>query len=300
MAERHFSSLRRHETIDGYLFIAPWLIGFVLWVAFPMIASIVLSFMEWDLFSPPRWVGFNNFEQLFTNNLVGISLYNTAYYTFISVPLSLTVALVSAMLLTMQIRFQSFFRTFFYLPSVVPAVSMAVLWFWIFNPEMGLANSLLRMLGLPESQWIYAADTSKPSFILMSLWGIGNPMVIFLAGLQGIPSSLYEAAEIDGASWWDSFRAVTLPMLSPVILFNLVLGIIGSFQVFTSAFLMTNGGPQHSTLFTVLYLYRLGFEQFRMGFASSLAWLLFVIILIFTLLQLRLSDAWVYYEGGDK
>lgn len=300
MAERHFSSLRRHETIDGYLFIAPWLIGFVLWVAFPMIASIVLSFMEWDLFSPPRWVGFKNFEMLFTNNLVGISLYNTAYYTFISVPLSLIVALASAMLLTMQIRFQSFFRTFFYLPSVIPAVSMAVLWFWIFNPEMGLANSLLRLLGLPELQWIYAADTSKPSFILMSLWGIGNPMVIFLAGLQGIPTSLYEAAEIDGASWWDSFRAVTVPMLSPVILFNLVLGIIGSFQVFTSAFLMTNGGPQHSTLFTVLYLYRLGFEQFRMGFASALAWLLFVVILIFTLMQLRLSDAWVYYEGGDQ
>ncbi|MBX3000497.1 MAG: sugar ABC transporter permease [Caldilineaceae bacterium] len=286
--------------MDGYLFIAPWLIGFVLWVAFPMIASIGLSFMEWDLFSNPRWVGTRNFEQLFTNRLVGVSLWNTAYYTFISVPLSLIVALASAMLLTMQIRFQSFFRTFFYLPSVIPAVSMAVLWFWIFNPEMGLANSLLRLLGLPTSQWIYDANTSKPSFILMSLWGIGNPMVIFLAGLQGIPTSLYEAAEIDGASWWDSFRAVTLPMLSPVILFNLVLGIIGSFQVFTNAFLMTNGGPQHSTLFTVLYLYRLGFEQFRMGFASALAWLLFVIILIFTLIQLRLSDAWVYYEGGDK
>jgi multiple sugar transport system permease protein len=300
MAERHFSILRRHETIDGYLFIAPWLIGFVIWVAFPMIASIVLSFMEWDLFSNPRWVGTRNFEQLFTNRLVGVSLWNTAYYTFISVPLSLAVALASAMLLTMQIHFQSFFRTFFYLPSVIPAVSMAVLWFWIFNPEMGLANSLLNLLGLPGSQWIYDANTSKPSFILMSLWGIGNPMVIFLAGLQGIPTSLYESAEIDGANWWDSFRAVTLPMLSPVILFNLVLGIIGSFQVFTNAFLMTNGGPQHSTLFTVLYLYRLGFEQFRMGFASALAWLLFVIILIFTLLQLRLSDAWVYYEGGDQ
>jgi multiple sugar transport system permease protein len=265
-----------------------------------MIASIILSMMEWDLFSPPKWVGIQNFTQLFSNRLVGVSLWNTAYYTFISVPLSLAVALGSAMLLTMQIRFQSFFRTFFYLPSVIPAVASAVLWFWVFNPEVGLANSLLRMVGLPESQWIYDVRTSKPSFILMTLWGVGNPMVIFLAGLQGIPTSLYEAAEIDGASWWDTFRAVTLPMLSPVILFNLVLGIIGSFQVFTSAFLMTNGGPQHSTLFTVLYLYRLGFEQFRMGFASALAWLLFVIILIFTLIQLRLSDAWVYYEGGDQ
>ena len=166
-----------------------------------MIASIALSFMEWDLFSPPRWVGFLDFEQLFKNPLVRTSLWNTAYYTFISVPLSLAIALGSAMLLTLQIRFQAFFRTFFYLPSVIPAVSMAVLWFWIFNPEMGLANSLLNLLGLPDSQWIYAANTSKPSFILMSLWGIGNPMVIFLAGLQGIPTSLYEAAEMDGASW---------------------------------------------------------------------------------------------------
>jgi multiple sugar transport system permease protein len=300
MVGRHFSNLKRQETIDGYLFIAPWLIGFVLWVAGPMIASVILAFMEWDLFSEPRWVGLRNFEQLFTVRLVGVSLWNTAYYTFLIVPLSLAVALGSAMLLTMQIRFQSLFRTLFYLPSVIPAVASAVLWFWIFNPEMGLANSILRLLGLPTSQWIYDANTSKPSLILMNLWGIGNPMVIFLAGLQGIPRSMYEAAEMDGANVWQSFLAVTLPMLSPVILFNLILGIIGSFQVFTDAFLMTQGGPQHSTLFTVLYLYRLGFEQFRMGFASALAWLLFVIILIFTLLQLRLSDAWVYYEGGDN
>ncbi len=299
MARTQLSNLRRQEMIDGYLFIAPWLIGFVLWVAGPMIASIILAFMEWDLFSPPKWVGIQNFEQLFTTRLVGISLWNTAYYTFISVPLSLMVALGSAMLLTMQIRFQSLFRTFFYLPSVMPAVASAVLWFWVFNPEVGLANQLLRMLGLPESQWIWAPETAKPSFILMSLWGVGNTMVIFLAGLQGIPRSLYDAAEIDGANWWHSFRAVTLPMLSPVILFNLVLGIIGSFQVFTSAYLLTNGGPQHATLFVVLYLYRLGFEQFRMGFASALAWLLFLIILVFTLLQLRLSNAWVYYEGGE-
>ncbi len=299
MARASMSRIQRNEMIDGYLFIMPWLIGFVLWIAFPMIASIVLAFMKWDLFSDPVWVGFVNFKQLFTTNLVGISLWNTAYYTFISVPLTMLVALGTAMLLTMQIRFQAFFRTFFYLPSVMPAVASAVLWFWVFNPEVGLANALLNLLGLPKSQWIWAASSAKPSFILMSLWGVGNPMVIFLAGLQGIPRTLYDAAEIDGAGLWQSFRAVTLPMLSPVILFNTVLGIIGSFQIFTNAYLLTNGGPQHSTLFTVLYLYRLGFEQFRMGFASALAWLLFVVILIFTLIQLRLSDAWVYYEGGE-
>lgn len=299
MAKAQMSRIQRQEMIDGYLFIMPWIIGFLLWIAFPMIASIVLAFMKWDLFSDPVWIGFANFKQLFTVNLVGISLWNTAYYTFISVPLTIIVALGTAMLLTMQIRFQAFFRTFFYLPSVMPAVASAVLWFWVFNPEVGLANALLKLLGLPESQWIWAASSAKPSFILMSLWGVGNPMVIFLAGLQGIPRSLYDAAEIDGAGLWQSFRAVTLPMLSPVILFNTVLGIIGSFQIFTNAYLLTNGGPQHSTLFTVLYLYRLGFEQFRMGFASALAWLLFVVILIFTLIQLRLSDAWVYYEGGE-
>jgi multiple sugar transport system permease protein len=293
------SRLMRQEAIDGYLFIAPWLLGFILWVAGPMIASVVLSLMRWDLFSPPAWVGLENFKQLFRNPLVGISLWNTAFYTFLSVPLNLIVALTTALLLNQRLRFQAWFRTFFYLPSIMPAVANAVLWFWILNPEVGLANALLRMLGLPELQWLWHPATAKPSFILMGLWGTGNTMVIFLAGLQGIPQSLYEAAEIDGANGWQRFRAVTIPMLSPVILFNLVLGIIGSFQIFTSAYLLTGGGPQNSTLFTVLYLYRLGFEQFNMGLASALAWLLFAIILVFTLSQLRLSKAWVYYEGGE-
>ncbi|MCE7988338.1 MAG: sugar ABC transporter permease [Caldilinea sp. CFX5] len=297
MFQQSMSPLRRKEMIDGYLFIAPWLIGFVLWVAFPMLASLVLTFMEWDLFNPPKWVGGANFQAMVSNELVWLSLWNTAYYTFLSVPLSLAVALIAAIFLTLPLRFQAFFRTFFYLPSVVPAVASAMLWYWIYNPDVGLANALLRMVGLPESQWLWGVQSAKPAFILMTLWSVGNPMVIFLAGLQGIPTSLYDAADIDGANWWQSFRAITLPMLSPVILFNLVLGIIGSFQVFTNAFLMTNGGPQHATLFSVLYLYRLGFEQFRMGLASALAWLLFLIILIFTLIQLRLSDAWVYYEG---
>lgn len=299
MAVTRLNKLQRREAVDGYLFIMPWLVGFVLFVAGPMIASIVLAFMEWNLFSPPTWVGLENFQAMIDNELVWKSLWNTAYYTFISVPLTLAVSLGTAMLLSLPLRGQSAFRTFFYLPAVMPAVANSVLWFWILNPDIGLANSLLRMFGLPESQWIWDPATSKPSFILMSLWGIGNTMVIFLAGLQGIPQTLYDAAEIDGANAWHRFRAVTLPMLSPVILFNLVLGIIGSFQVFTNAFLMTNGGPQHSTLFTVLYLYRLGFEQFRMGFASAVAWLLFAVILVFTLIQLRLSNAWVYYEGDE-
>ncbi len=293
-------SMRRKEAVDGYLFIAPWLVGFVFLVAGPMIASLGISFMSWDLFSPPRWVGLDNFRALLQDRLVGLSLYNTAFFTAISVPLNLAAALGAAMLLNLRMRFRPVFRTAFYLPAVMPAVANAILWFWILNPEVGLANSLLRMVGLPELQWLYDPTTSKPAFIIMNLWAIGNTMVIFLAGLQGIPQMLYDAAQVDGANWWHRFWAVTVPMLSPVILFNLVLGIIASFQIFTSAYLLAgDGGPEQSTLFSVLYLYRLGFEQFRMGYASAYAWVIFLVILVFSLLQLRLARSWVYYEGGD-
>jgi len=296
---RGMTRLARREAIDGYLFIAPWLLGFVLWVAGPMIGSLALSLVRWNLFSPPEWIGLENFRQLTKNPLVGVSLWNTAYYTFLSVPLTLMASLILALLCVQEMHVRAAFRTFFYLPSVTPAVASAIVWFWILNPEVGLANTLLRALGLPASQWLWHPKTSKPTFILMNLWGAGgNTMVIFLAGLQNIPESLYDAAQIDGANWWQQFRSVTIPMLSPVILFNMVMGIIGSFQVFTGAFLMTQGGPANSTLFTVLYLYRLAFEQFNMGFAGALALLLFVIILFFTVVQLRLSETWVYYEGG--
>jgi multiple sugar transport system permease protein len=298
-ARSRSSWLRRREALDGYLFIAPWLIGFVLFVAGPMLGSIALAMMRWDLIGPPQWVGLENIRWLFANRLVGLSLWNTAFYTFLSVPLSLMVSLGTALLLNQRLHFQSWFRTCFYLPAVMPAVANAVLWLWILNPDIGLANGLLRQLGLPALQWVYDAALAKPTFVLISLWGVGNTMIVFLAGLQSIPQSLYEVAEIDGARWWQRFRYITLPMLSPVILFNLIVGIIGSFQVFTNAFLLTNGGPQNATLFTVLYIYRLGFEQANMGAASALAWLLFLIILVFSLIQLRLSRAWVYYEGGD-
>ena len=291
------SALKRREAIDGYLFIAPWIIGFVVFVAGPMLGALALSFMEWDLFNDPVWVGFDNYQELADDDLVKKSLLNTMFYTFLSVPINLAVALMAALLLNAQIRGQAFFRTAFYLPAVMPAVANAVLWFYILNPEAGLANAALSRLGLPESQWLFDADTAKPTFIFMGLWGIGNTMVIFLAGLQGVPASLYDAAHIDGANAWQRFRVVTIPMLSPVILFNLVLGVIGSFQIFTSAYLLTDGGPNNSTLFSVLYLFRLGFEQFQMGYAAAFAWLIFAIILAFTLIQLKLSQRWTYYEG---
>jgi multiple sugar transport system permease protein len=297
------SAMARRDAIDGYLFILPWILGFLLFTAGPMLASLGLVFVDWDLLTPPTWAGTQNIERLWTDRLVGLSLYNTAYYTFLSVPLRLIVALAGALLLNASVRGLPFFRTAFYLPAVLPLVGSAILWLWLMNPQIGLFNMALSALGLPRLQWLWDPALSKPSLILISLWTTGNVMVIFLAGLQGVPQGLYEAAEIDGAGWWAKFRHVTLPMISPTILFNLVIGIIFAFQVFGLVYLMTGtggqqaGGPNNTTLMTVVYLYRLAFEQFKMGYGSALAWVLFAVIMIFTLIQLKLSDAWVYYEG---
>jgi multiple sugar transport system permease protein len=298
------SKLAWRDAIDGYLFVLPWILGFIFFTAGPMLASLVLVFVYWDLLTPPMWAGMDHLRRLTTDNLVGVSLYNTGYYTFISVPLRLAVALAGAMLLNASVRGLSFFRTAFYLPAVLPVVASAILWMWMYNPQVGLFNQALQAVGLPRLNWIWDPVLSKPSLILMSLWTTGNVMIIFLSGLQGIPGSLYEAAEIDGAGAWAKFRNVTLPMLSPVMFFNLIMGIIGSFQVFSIVYLMTGtggqaaGGPNNTTLMTVVYLYRIAFEQFNVGYGSAVAWVLFLVILVFTLLQWRLADRWVYYEGG--
>jgi multiple sugar transport system permease protein len=291
-------SLARREAIDGYLFILPWIIGFIVFTAGPMLASMLLVFVDWDLLTSPQWAGLANINKLMDDRLVGLSLYNTAYYTFLSVPLRLTIALLVAILLNASVRGMAFWRTCFYLPAVVPAVANVILWMWMFSPTMGLFNMALVTLGLPKLNWIWDPYLSKPSLILMSTWTIGNVVVIFLAGLQSVPKSLYEAAQIDGGGGWSQFRHVTLPLISPVVLFNLVMGIIGSFQIFTNAFLMTQGGPANTTLFTVLYLYQVSFEQFKVGYGSAIAWLLFLVILMFTLIQWKLADRWVYYEGS--
>jgi multiple sugar transport system permease protein len=295
--------MARRDAIDGYLFIAPWILGFLLFTAGPMLASLGLVFVDWDLLTPPTWAGLENIQRLGTDRLVGVSLGNTAYYTFLSVPLRLIVALGGALLLNASVRGLPFFRTAFYLPAVLPLVGSAILWLWLMNPQIGLFNMGLSALGLPRLQWLWDPALSKPSLILISLWTTGNVMVIFLAGLQSVPQGLYEAAEIDGAGWWGKFRHVTVPMISPTILFNLVIGIIFAFQVFGIVYLMTGtggqqaGGPNNTTLMTVVYLYRLAFEQFKMGYGSTVAWVLFAVIMVFTLIQLKLSDAWVYYEG---
>jgi multiple sugar transport system permease protein len=283
----------------GFLFICPWLIGFLLFTAGPMLASLWLSFQKYDLHSM-EFVGGENYRRLFVKDpLFWKSLENSILYAVGAVPLGLAGSLAIALLLNQPVRGVRLFRTLFYLPSLVPAVASALLWQWIFNADNGVLNLGLGFFGVPNIQWLQDDHWTMPAFIIMSLWGIGGGrMIIFLAGLQGIPEHYYEAARIDGASGWSQFRNVTLPLLSPVMFFNLILGLIGAFQVFTSAYVMTGGGPNNASLFYALYLFRNAFEYFKLGKASAMAWILFVILLGITLVQFRASKRWVYYEGG--
>ncbi|MCX7795606.1 MAG: sugar ABC transporter permease [bacterium] len=289
---------KRREAINAYIMLSPWIIGFIAFTAGPMIASIVISFMDWPLLQAPKWIGLSNYRFMFKDELFWISLYNTIYYTVIGVPLRVVAALCVALAMNLKLRGISVYRTIYYIPSITPAVASSIMWLWIFNPDFGLANALLGYIGIHSHiRWIYDPALSKPSLILMSLWGIGGMMIILLAGLQGIPEQLYEAAELDGAGLWHKFWHITLPMLSPSIFFVTIMQVISSFQVFTQAYVMTRGGPANSTLFMVLYLYQNGFEFFRMGYASSIAWALFMFVLVLTILQFRGSRYWVFYEG---
>jgi len=297
-APRPRSKMAAREARWGWFFIAPWIIGFFIFTLGPVVISMGLSFTDYELITAPRWIGPKNYVDLFTNDRrFLLSLYNTAYYVVFSVPLGIIFAFVLSLLLNVKLRGMNFYRTVFYLPAVTSGVAVALLWIWLFNPQFGLINYLLRSIGLPAPGWLSDPLWSKPAFIVMSLWGVGGTAVIFLAGLQGVSRSLYEAAEIDGANTVQRFWNITVPMMTPVIFFNLIMGIIGSFQVFTQAYVMTGGGPQDSTLFYVLYLFRQGFGQLKMGYAAAMAWLLFIIILILTVIQFRMADRWVYYEG---
>ncbi|HOJ22684.1 MAG TPA: sugar ABC transporter permease [Armatimonadota bacterium] len=283
--------------------MSPWLLGFLIFTAGPMLTSLYLSFCKYDLHTL-TWVGTKNYEVLLTRDAGGLfwkSLTNTALYVLFSVPLGLTGSLLVAMLLNQKVKGIALFRTLFYLPSLVPAVASALIWQWVFHPDAGLLNYGLSKVGVDGPDWLQDPKTALSSLIIMSLWGIGGGrMIIFLAGLQGISDELYEASSLDGAGAWHQFRHVTLPMLSPTIFFNLVLGIIGSFQVFTSAYVMTGGGPNNATLMYVLYLYRNAFVYFKLGKASAMAWILFVILLVFTIIQFKSASKWVYYEGAER
>jgi multiple sugar transport system permease protein len=285
------------ETRDGYLFILPWIFGFIIFAAGPMLASLYISLTRWEIVTPSVWVGAAQYVKLFNDDRFWLSLYNTSYYVFVGVPLHLFFALLAALAVNMNLRGIHFFRTAYYVPSLTPVVANSILWVWIFHPEWGLANAFLDWIGLEGLYWLQDPRLAKPALIVMSFWSIGGQMVILLAGLKGIPVPLYEAASIDGANWWARFWRITLPLLTPALFFNLIIAIIGAFQIFTQAYIMTDGGPNYSTLFYLLYLFRAAFENFRMGYASAMAWVLFIIVLIFTILQFMLSDRWVFYEG---
>ncbi|MFC6155477.1 carbohydrate ABC transporter permease [Kribbella jiaozuonensis] len=288
----------RAERRWGWLLAAPAILGFLIFTIGPMIASLFFSLTDWQIGAPAKFVGLGNYRQLGHDPLFWKSLSVTTYYTLGVVPLTLVVGFVIAMLVNQGIRGRGFWRTVYYLPTLVPAVASSVLWIWIFNPDFGLLNSMLRQAGLPTSSWIYGEQSAVPSLILMSTWGFGNAMVIFLAGLQGVPRQLYEAVAIDGGGSWARFRHVTLPFMTPTIFYNLVTGTIGTFQVFNQAYIMTQGGPNNATEFYIYYLYTKAFTDSEIGYASALAWVLFVIVLVITVLLFRNARRWVYYEMG--
>ena len=283
----------------GYVMVSPWALGFLVFTLGPMAASLYFSLTEYDVLSAPAFVGLANYQRLLmADKRYLIALANTVYYTIFSVPLSMILALTVAVLLNQGLPGENIFRTIYYMPSVVSGVAMSMLWIWLLDPNLGLVNTVLGWFGLRGPLWLQDPAWSKPALILMSLWGIGGQMVIFLAGLKGVPVELYEAAMVDGASWRQKISHITLPLITPTVFFTLIMGVIGSFQVFTSAYVMTRGGPINSTLFYVLYLYQNAFQFFRMGYGSAMAWVLFFIIIVLTALQFRLAGRWVYYETG--
>jgi multiple sugar transport system permease protein len=281
----------------GYLFASPWLVGFAFFTVYAIISVVYYSFTDFPLFKPPEWIGLGNYKEMFKyDQLFPISLYNTAFYVIFAVPINITIAFLLALYLNQRFGGRAWFRMAFYMPAIVPAVAMSVIWRWILNPNFGMLNVFLGSLGIRGPNWLGSPDMAKPSIILMNTWYIGPTMVIFLAGLQDIPQQLYEAAQIDGAGPLRRLINITIPMMTPTILFNLVMGTIGAFQVFTQAFVMTGGGPGYSTLFYQLYLYRNAFEYLKMGYASALALVMFFIVLTATLVVIGTSRRWVYYE----
>jgi multiple sugar transport system permease protein len=294
------------EALTGYAMASPWFIGLFVFTAGPILMSVYYSFTFYQITTPPRWIGLTNYRILFFDDpRFLLSLYNTAYYAIFVVPLSVICGLALAVLMNQKIPGRSAFRTIYYLPSVLSGVANAMLWLWLLNPRYGLVNTMLRWFGIQGPPWLSSAEWAKPALILMSLWGIGSIMIIYLAGLQGVPEHLLEAAEIDGANVWQRFRHVTIPILSPTILFTVITSTIGSFQVFTQAYVWTEAGgagagPRDALLFYVLYLFRRAFGELRMGYASAMAWILFIIIFTLTLVQFYLSRRWVYYEGRKE
>jgi multiple sugar transport system permease protein len=293
---------RQREALQGYLYISPWFIGFLIFTAGPLIASLVLSFTKWGFVDQPTFIGLANYQKMAVDPVFGIALRVTFLFTIMSVPLVIVVSLVTALLMTRKLPGMHIFRTIYYLPAVIGGVPMALLWSWVFNPDYGILNRMLSLAGLPGNNWLGNPQTALPAIVVVSVWNFGLPMVVLIAGLQNIPPVLYEAAVLDGAGAWSKLRYVTLPMVSSSLFFLLVNQIIGSFQVFDVVYVISNGrgDPLRSTLTYLLYFYQNAFSRFDMGYASALVWVLFLIIMVFTVLVFKSSSLWVYYETEEK
>jgi multiple sugar transport system permease protein len=283
------------------LFLLPWTIGFLAFTLYPMIASFIYSFSIYHSKRPLEWVGLQNYITMFTDDLFWKSLGNTTYMVLIAVPLTLLASFLCAILLNLKIKGQSFYRVVYFLPSIVPTVAGAILWIWLLNPQSGLINTSLAHIGIDGPNWRADPSWSKPALILLGFWGMGGTIMIYLSGLQDVPTSLVEAAELDGANWWQRLWNITIPMVSPITLFNLITGVIGMFQYFAQAYVFRGSGqlgdPLNSTMFYSVYLYQNGFLFLKMGYASAMAWVLFIIILLCTLALLKVSDRFTYYAG---
>ena len=296
-----YSATFWRDTIQGYLFIMPVVLGLLIFTIGPMIVSFYFSFTDYAVLRSPKFLGIDNYVHLLTTDrlfwkAVGV----TITFAVMSLPLGIMGSLLVAVLMNQKVRGIPFFRTCFYMPAIVPGVASAVLWSWLLNPDYGLVNAVLFELGLPTSRFLAEPETALPSLVLMGLWGLGGGMVIYLAGLQGIPEALYEAGKIDGANSWQLFWKITIPLITPTIFFNLIMGLIGTFQYFMSAYIMTAGGPLFATYFYNLMLYERAYKWMQMGVASAMAWMLLVVVLILTLLVFRSSSVWVYYEAEVK
>jgi multiple sugar transport system permease protein len=292
------SPLERRKLWTGVLFSSPWIVGLSVFLIYPLLAALYYSLCDYSVLLPPVFVGFDNYIELFQDKLFWKSLWNTTFFAVGSVALGVVVALTLAILLNSKVKGLAFYRTVFFLPSLMPLVAGSILWFCMYAGQGGIINTLLAKIGVTGPAWLSDPAWAKAAIVFMAVWGAGNSMVIFLAGLQDVPMSLYEASIIDGANWLQRLVNVTLPMISPVIYFNVVMGIIGGFQAFAQAMIMTSstGAPEQSTLFYVLQLYNVGFMDLRMGYASAMAWVLFVIILGLTFMATQLSKRWVTYD----
>ncbi len=283
------------------LFLSPWIIGFVAFTLYPMLVSLYYSFTIYHAKIAPEWVGLQNYVELISDKKFWIALYNTMYMVVIAVPLGLVASFFCAILLNLKVRGQSFYRVVYFLPSIVPTVAGTILFLWLLNPQVGLVNTILGKIGIDGPNWMADPNWSKPALILLGLWGMGGTIVIYLSGLQDVPVSLLEAAELDGANWWQRLWYVTIPMVSPITLFILITGMIAMFQYFAQAYVVGGGDslgrPLNSTLFYSVYLYQKAFLFLEMGYASAMAWILFITILIFTILLLKVSDKFTYYSG---